>query len=88
MAQNRFHTNPPSGSRRLSKYSEVGKTERTPPAQVSVPKGGQLGGYLDGFQQMDHIGDREPPGLWILTFSSPFLFRMLMTPLNIPRARY
>jgi len=44
--------------------------------------------YLDGFQQMDHIGDEPAPVRSILTFSSPFLFRMLMTPLNIPKARY
>lgn len=44
--------------------------------------------YLDGFQQIDHIGDEVPPARSILTFSSPFLFRMLTTPLNIPRARY
>lgn len=37
---------------------------------------------------MDHMGEREPPGRSIFTFSSPFLFRMLMIPLNIPRARY
>ncbi|KAK7826347.1 hypothetical protein U0070_021361 [Myodes glareolus] len=43
-------------------------------------------GYLEGFQQMDHIGEKEPPGRSIFTFSSPFLFRMLMTPLDIPRA--
>lgn len=44
--------------------------------------------YLDGFQQMDHTGDEAAPARSILTFSSPFLFRMLMTPLNIPKARY
>ena len=37
---------------------------------------------------MDQIGEREPPGRSIFTFSSPFLLRMLTTPLNIPRARY
>jgi len=44
--------------------------------------------YLDGFQQIDHIGDEAPPVRSILTFSSPFLFLMLTTPLNIPKARY
>lgn len=37
---------------------------------------------------MDQIGEEEPPGRSILTFSSPFLFRMLTTPFIIPRARY
>lgn len=53
----------------------------------SVEKGGVMI-YLDGFQQMDHIGDEEAPARSIFTFSSPFLFRMLMTPLDIPKARY
>lgn len=44
--------------------------------------------YLDGFQQIDHIGDEAPPVRSILTFSSPFLFLMLTMPLNIPKARY
>lgn len=44
--------------------------------------------YLEGFQQIDHIGEEEPPGRSILTFSSPFLFLMLTMPLNIPKARY
>lgn len=43
---------------------------------------------LEGFQAMDHIGDEEPPGRSILTFSSPFLFLMLTTPFIMPRARY
>lgn len=43
---------------------------------------------LEGFQAMDHIGEEEPPGRSILTFSSPFLFRMLTTPFIIPSARY
>lgn len=50
--------------------------------------GGKLKEHLEGFQQMDHIGEREQPGRSIFTFSSPFLFRMLIIPLNIPRARY
>lgn len=44
--------------------------------------------YLDGFQQIDHIGAEAPPVRSILTFSSPFLFLMLTMPLNIPKARY
>lgn len=44
--------------------------------------------YLDGFQQIHQIGDKEPPGRSIFTFSSPFLFLILTMPLNIPRARY
>lgn len=50
--------------------------------------GGRRSGHLDGFQQMDQMGAREPPGRSIFTFSSPLLLRMLTTPLNIPRARY
>lgn len=42
--------------------------------------------YLEGFQAMDQIG--EAPGRSILTFSSPFLLRMLTTPFIMPRARY
>lgn len=37
---------------------------------------------------MDQIGEEEPPGRSILTFSSPFLLRMLTTPFIMPRARY
>lgn len=44
--------------------------------------------YLEGFQVIDQIGDAVPPGLSIFTFSSPFLFLMLTTPLIMPRARY
>lgn len=42
--------------------------------------------YFEGFQAMDQIG--EAPGRSILTFSSPFLLRMLTTPFIMPRARY
>ena len=43
---------------------------------------------MEGFQAMDQIGEEEPPGCSILTFSSPFLFLMLTTPFIMPRARY
>lgn len=44
--------------------------------------------HFEGFQAMDQIGEEEPPGRSILTFSSPFLLQMLTTPFIIPRARY
>lgn len=44
--------------------------------------------HLEGFQAIDQMGDEEPPGRSILTFSSPFLLRMLTTPFIMPSARY
>lgn len=44
--------------------------------------------YLDGFHAIDQMGEDEPPGRSIFTFSSPFLFLMLTTPLIMPKARY
>lgn len=70
-------------------WPDVEPPSRNAPVFIQFKAGGRTDEtHLDGFQAMDQTGAAELPERSILTFSSPFLLRMLTTPFIIPRARY